>query len=338
MTKPRLAVTVAILAGVAMLALTDCAKQAEKSPATQSISTRLKWLPGATYIGSIVAKEAGYWKDEGLDVSVYPGGFEADPIKLVAAGSNDFGITGADQLLQARANGVPIVAIFMELQKSPAGWMAMKSSGITKPQDFVGRVVGAAFGTNIEPTLDALLAKLAIKPSSLKRVPVKYDLSPLYSGQVDVFPVYLNGQPVQARLEGREVSTIDPADYQVQMYGNVYFTTEKMIRERPDVVQRFVRGLARGWAKSVSEPESSVDLLVRAEPTLKRVLELAILKATFPFIRATSSDTIGVMSDEKWRQTEDVMTRFGGMRDPVDVRAAYTNKFVVQASPKQGRE
>ncbi len=59
-----------------------------------SVSFRLKWLFLANYAESFVAREKGFWSERGLDVTVYPGGFENDSIKLVAAGSDQFGITG----------------------------------------------------------------------------------------------------------------------------------------------------------------------------------------------------------------------------------------------------
>lgn len=297
----------------------------------QKVSTRLKWLPGATYIGTLVAKEAGYFKKQGLDVEILPGGFEADPIKLVAAGSNDFGITGAEQLLQARANGVPIVAVFMELRYSPAGWMSLKTANINTPQDFIGKKVGAQYGTNIEPTLDALLAKLQIDPKKLTRIPVKYDVVPLFSGQVDVLPVYLNGQPVQARLEGKEVTTVDPSDFGIRLYGNVYFTSEKMLRERPEVVARFVKALAQGWELAVTSPEEAVDHLIKAEPKLEKGLELAILKATIPFVKGGTDKPLGLMDVERWEETRTVMTRYAGLPATVDIDTAFTNEFINRA-------
>jgi len=301
---------------------------AGQEQAVEKISTRLKWLPGATYIGTIAAKEKGYFKKQALDVEIFPGGFEADPIKLVAAGSNDFGITGAEQLLQARANSVPIVAIFMELRHSPAGWMALKDSGITKPQDFVGRKVGAQYGTNIEPTLDALLAKLKINPASLVRIPVKYDVAPLFTGQVDVLPVYLTGQPVQARLEGKMVNTIDPNDYGIRLYGNVYFTSEKMIKEKSHIVQRFVKALAQGWDFSVNHPEEAIDILIKAQPKLEKKMELAFLNATLPFIIGGSDAPIGMMNRSRWEETRDIMVQYAGLSNDVKVDEAFTNKFV----------
>ena len=295
----------------------------------KSISTRLKWLPGALYLGSIAAKQKGYWAEQGLDVKIEPGGFEADPIKLVAAGSNDFGITGAEQLLQARANGVPIVAIYMELKDSPVGWMTLQSSGITKPEQFVGKKVGAWYGTNSEPTFDALMAKLHIDTKTMTRVGVKYDMNPLYTGQVDVIPVYLNGQPLEARRQGKNINTINPRDYGLRLYGNVYFTTEKMIKDQPDVVQKFVNGLVKAWAFTTTNPDQAIEALLQAEPKLDKALELEVLKSSTAFFDGGQpGEKLGLMTKERWEEVKAIMSTFSDLPKTTDLDAAFTNKFI----------
>jgi len=154
---------------------------------------------------------------------------------------------------------------------------------------------------------------------------------PLFTGQVDVLPVYLTGQPVQAVLEGKEVVTIDPAAYGIRLYGNVYFTSEKMIKEQTDVVQHFVNGLAEGWKLAVENPEKAVEILIAAEPKLKRDLEIAILKATIPFVLGDSTYPIGVMSEDRWKETKEIMVNYAGLDTSVKVSKAFTNTFVNKA-------
>jgi NitT/TauT family transport system substrate-binding protein len=317
---------------VGSLILAGCEKTplaSPEKPLVKKISTRLKWLPGALYLGSITAKDKGYWLEQGLDVKIEPGGFEADPIKLVAAGSNDFGITGAEQLLLARSNGVPIVAIYMELKDSPAGWMSLQSSGITKPQQFIGKKVGAWYGTNVEATFDAMMTKLELNTKKITRVPVKYDLNPLYSGQVDVIPVYLNGQPLQAKRDGKTVNTINPTDYGIRLYGNVYFTTEKMIKEQPEVVQKFVNGLSKGWAYTLANPEAAVDAMLRGEPTLERGFELDVLRVSKSYFNGGKpEEKMGLMTQERWEEVKTIMSTYSDLPKSVEVRSAYTNRFL----------
>ena len=331
---PSLALVIAIAANLAGCGKQDTPKPSAEQSQPTKISTRLKWLPGALYLGSVAAKQKGYWMEQGLDVTIQPGGFEADPIKLVAAGSNDFGITGAEQLLQARANGVPIVAIYMELKDSPVGWMTLKSSGITTPQQFVGKKVGAWYGTNAEPTFDALMNKLNIDTKAMTRVPIKFDMNPLYGGQVDVIPVYLNGHPLEARRNGKEVNTVNPRDFGIRLYGNVYFTTEKMIAERPEVVQKFVNGLYRAWRETLANPEKAVDVLLQAEPKLDRGLELEVLKVSESFFTGgVAEEQLGLMTRERWEEVKRVMSTYSDLPKTIDLGLAYTNRFVEAAKP-----
>jgi ABC-type nitrate/sulfonate/bicarbonate transport system substrate-binding protein len=104
-----------------------------------------------------------------------------------------------------------------------------------------------------------------------------------------------------------------------------------MIRERSDVVQRFVNGLTAGWKLAVEDPEKAVDLLIAAEPKLQRDLEIAILKATIPFVVGRSKLPLGAMTEERWQETKGIMVKYAGLDPSVSVSESYTNSFVNKA-------
>jgi NitT/TauT family transport system substrate-binding protein len=184
----------------------------------------LAWIPGVTFIGDYVAKEKTFWGEEGLEVALNPGGFEFDAIKLVASGADTFGVASGPQILQARASGVPVVAIGATIPRSPIGWVAKRDSGITTPYDFKGHKIGAQFGTHSEITFDALMAKLNIPLNSLDQIPVKFDPRPFVVGSVDVLPVYIIDQPIDLEAQGLALSIIDPHAYSVSLaYGQSLF-------------------------------------------------------------------------------------------------------------------
>ncbi|KAB2891149.1 MAG: ABC transporter substrate-binding protein [Desulfobulbaceae bacterium] len=322
---------VALLLFYLLMGCDNHSEEKSKSSALEPVVARLKWLPGVTYIGSIIAQQAGFWKEEGLDVTIKPGGFEADPIKLVASGAEQFGITGGDQLLQARANGVPIVAIFAELRFSPVGWMSLQESSIKTPHDLIGKKVGTMAGTNVEPMFDALVAKLNIDATKIKKVPVTFSMAPLFSGQVDALPVYLHGQPVEVALEGKKIDTINPADYGIQLMGNVVFTSEKLIKERPELVNKYIKGLLRAWQASLAEPDKYVDMMLKVTPGLKREIELASFKAMRPFILGAGPNEIGLMDPAQWQQTFDLLVHYAALPSGLKVEEAYDNSFIKAA-------
>lgn len=219
---------------------------------------RLAWIPQGTFAGDYMALKSGSWKRAGIEVDVRPGGFQFDAIKLVAAGEDTFGISSGPQVAAARARGVPVVIIGVIFPDSPVGWVAMSKSGIKTPQDFLGKRVGAQYGTHTEATLEALFKKLGLPIDGIQRVPMQFDYTPFLSGAIDVAPVYMIDQPVEFRRKGIAVNVIDPRSYGVNLGpGNVYITSEATLRSNPDLVKSFLAGAAEGWKSARRDPRSA---------------------------------------------------------------------------------
>ncbi len=83
------------------------------------ISVRLKWIANASFAGDIVAYEKGIFEKNGLNVTIYEGGFNLDPIKLVASGSDDIGLAGPERVMLAQEEGLPLVIVAVVFQSSP---------------------------------------------------------------------------------------------------------------------------------------------------------------------------------------------------------------------------
>jgi ABC-type nitrate/sulfonate/bicarbonate transport system substrate-binding protein len=305
--------------------------QEKKIEQLTSVSVRLAWIPGATFTGDFVALQKGFWKTEGLDVRLNPGGFEQDAIKLVAGGADTFGITSGPQLLQARANGVPIVAIGAVIPRSPIGWAAKKESGIKSPSDFVGKKVGAQFGTHAEITLKALFARLGISLDTFERIPVKFDPRPFVAGEIDVLPVYMIDQPVDLRNQGLKLNIIDPGDYGVSLaFGNLYFTAEETLKQRPEVARAFIRGAKQGWLWVNENPNLAVDILINYVADADKDTLLSKLNATLDFIKKDKPKYIGVfpMTIEEWESTNEILVQYGNLKSGLDLAQCFTNDFL----------
>ena len=296
-----------------------------------TVSVRLAWVPGATFTGDFVALHKGFWKTEGLDVYINPGGFELDAIKLVAGGSDTFGITSGPQLLLARASGFPIVAIGAVIPRSPIGWIAKKDSNIKEPHDFSGKKVGSQFGTHTEITLEALCGNLGISLNSFKRIPVKFDPRPFIAGEVDVLPVYIIDQHVDLRRQGIELNIIDPGDYGVSLaFGNLYFTTEETLKNKPEIVRAFLRGAKRGWLWVNENPNQSVDILSSYVANADKETLLAKLNAVLNFIKKSKPTYLGVfpMTLKEWESTKEILVRYGNLRSELNLAQCFTNVYL----------
>ena len=189
MDKKRLRAAVLISALSALIAVAAIGIMyfsTENSGKTK-VNVRLKWLHQAQFAGFYVAEKKGYYRAAGMDVALNPGGVDFPAIQMVSGGAEQFGVAGADQILLAREKGVPVVAIAVLYRKSPFELFSLASSKIKRPQDFSGRKVGVKLGGNEELAYRAMVRKLGIDPACMTEVPVKYDMTPLFTGQVDVW-------------------------------------------------------------------------------------------------------------------------------------------------------
>lgn len=221
-------------------------------PAT-AYSLRLKWTYDPGFAGELIAKKQGYFSDAGLDIDIQPGGFEADPIKLVASGGETFGVAGADTFLLARASGVPIVAFGAGYIQTPVVYYVRAESTIHRVADFPGRRVGIQAGQDTETIYRAILSKSGVDRAKISEIPVQYDFSPFLTGQVDVWPGYAASQSFTLHQKQILYRVITPAESGISFIGTVYFTTEKMIRSNPEKVQGFLDAVIKGWETAYSD-------------------------------------------------------------------------------------
>lgn len=302
-------------------------KHAKLSGELTPLKVRLKWLNQAQFAGFYVAKEKNFYRDEGLDVTLNAGGVDFPAVQMVAGGGEDFGVTAADQILLAREKGVPIVALAVIYRKSPMVYFALQKSGIKTPQDFIGKKVGIKLGGNEELTYRAMMKKTGIDTSRIAEIPVKYDMTPLFSEQVDVWPGYAINEPIVAEEKGFPVNLIWPPDYGVTLYADALFTTESIAKERPDVVQRFVRSTLRGWEHALQHPEEAVDYTLKYGKQLNREHELKMMRASIPLVKPDDKP-IGWMERSTWEEMENLLRNQNFIKQSVDVTKAYTMQFL----------
>ena len=180
--------------------------------AADAVTVRLKWFNQAQFAGFYVAQEKGFYKSAGLDVNIQPGGPDFPAVQMVTGGNEQFGVTGADQILIARSKGVPIVALAVIYRRNP---FVLFSLAEVRHQDagrLVGKKVGVKIGGNEELIYRAVLAKAKIDKSQLTEIPVKFDITPLLTGTIDVWPGYLINEVLAAEGERlrRSTSSIRP--------------------------------------------------------------------------------------------------------------------------------
>jgi len=330
--KKRLGLVLLAIAAVALLG-SKCTNTPKRDGQATKVKVRLKWLHQAQFAGFYTAKEKGFYAGQNLDVDLEPGGPDFPAVQMVTSGSDSFGVTGADQILLAREKGVPIVAVAVIYRKSPFCYFSLKSSGITKPQDFVGKKIGVKLGGNEELTYRAMMKNAGVDTRKVTEVPVKFDLTPLLTGEVMAWPGYSINEPIVASEQGHEVNLIWPTDYGVSLYADTLFTTEEMIRTQPDLVRHFVAATLDGWNYAVSHQDEAVKFTLMESSQLKADHESAMMKASIESLRP-DSQPIGSMERAKWQEMQDLLITSGFMKTRLDIDKAFTSQFLTNSQAK----
>ncbi|MDB5812939.1 MAG: hypothetical protein JWN23_56 [Rhodocyclales bacterium] len=295
--------------------------------AADAVTLRLKWFNQAQFAGFYVAKENGFYKDANLDVAVQPGGPDFPAVQMVAGGDEQFGVTSADQILVAREKGVPVVAIAVLYRKDPFVLFSLKTSGIDSPEKFRGHKIGVKLGGNEELIYRAVMKKAGVPTDALTEVPVKFDLTPLLTKQVDVWPGYTINEVIATREQGFDVNIISPASYGLSLYADTLFTTEKMLKEKPDLVKRFVAATLKGWNYAVSHPEEAATTTVKYGSKLGYPHELAMMKESIPLLQPDKAP-IGSMEASQWLALQNLLLQGGFLKKPLALDKAYNAQYV----------
>lgn len=301
------------------------------------LSEQLGWLANAQMAGDFVSIGKGYFKEAGIDLKIQPGGPNIDPIQIVAGGGVPFGnAASVAVLVNARSRGLPVKAFGTVLQRHPFAFMFFTKSGIHSPKDFEGKTIGIQ--ATARPLLEAVLAKYQIPKDKVKVQFVGGDTRPLVTGQVDVITGWIIDAPqVEAVRQAGNFSYFKLWDLGIQLYAYTYFTTDRVLSERKDVLARFLSASARGWIYAAEHPDEAVDWVLKAAPALSRPLELQTWKNEIPYLSSplTKQHGLGYMEPKVWKAISD--TYFGLKQIPREVSPSevMTNEIVEAAkTPK----
>jgi NitT/TauT family transport system substrate-binding protein len=285
------------------------------------------------YSGSplYAAQKNNHFAEQNLKVALQEGGFGSggyiEPIDQVVNGKADFGLSSASTLIQARANGKPVVAIMSVLQRSPFALISLDKSHITQPKDLVGKKVAVNAGGANDVYLSFLKAQ-GIDPASVNTIPrTDFGIDPLLKGDVDVLAGWIINEGVMVEEAGQKPSYILPSDYGIESYDFVVFTTDDMVKNHPDVVSRFVKAVIAGTNDVIANSSQAVDYTLVYAPKLDKGQQQRRVDAMLALIHPAGSE-VGMMDPKIWQTTYDITKEQGSLTKPVDLSSVYTLSFV----------
>jgi ABC-type nitrate/sulfonate/bicarbonate transport system substrate-binding protein len=326
-------IAIRIAAFVMVFAITSCSPNApavEPTPAPVAISLQLSWVH--EYSSSVFhsAERNGHFAEQGLQVTLVEAGFNEegfiDPIQEVIDGKVDFALSNSASLIQARAEGKPVVAIASVLQRSPLAVISLAGSGITRPQDLASHTISVTDGGALA-VYNTLLHTQDIDSSTVNTIPrTTFGIDPLVNGEVDGMVAWVINEGVAVQERGFDPQYILMSDYGVDMYDFVLFTTETMIEQKPDIVRGVVAAVRNGTKDVVDDPVQAVKHTLTYNSELVEAEQLRRLEATIPFINVPGRE-LGSMDTEVWQFTHDFLLQQELLTEPIALDEVYTLEF-----------
>jgi NitT/TauT family transport system substrate-binding protein len=310
--------------GFALL-LSACSNQAEPS---QTIRLPMGYIPSVQYAPFYVAVDRGYFAEVGIEVK-FDYSFETDGVALVGAGELPFAVVSGEQVLLARAQGLPVVFVAAWYQDYPVAVVVKTESGIQDAVDLEGKRIGlpGLFGANYIG-LRAMLNEAGVAEEDVTLDSIGFNqVEALAADQVEAASVYLTNEPLQLEALGYEVNVIRVADY-VNLAANGLLTNEQTIAEDPDLVRAFVGAFMRGVADTIADPDAAYEISKGYVEDLDQADEAVQKQVLALSIELWQAERLGEAQPAAWENMQAVLLNMDLISVPLDLNAAYTNEFL----------
>ena len=268
---------------------------------TDHLTLQLNWIHSAEFVGYYVAEDKGFYSQANIDIKIDAGGPGISARDYILDGRADFAITSFDEQKSLLESTKPSVAVMSVFQTPPLVMFSLVESNIKEPEDLVGKRIGIKndYWQNIERKT---LTNAGIDPSRVLEVrvsPVAQEM--LYNHEVDVWMGYAHDEPISAQVEGYKVINIYPADYGIGGYEGLLVANEDTIKQKADMVRRFVQASAEGLQYALEHPDEAAQIMTKWQT--KENLEFCQLaiRALIPLVDVPQS-TIGWIDAERWEQ------------------------------------
>lgn len=324
-----LLVCILVLAGCQSNNSKDAKETSKKK--LKKVTVVLDWTPNTNHTGLYVAKDQGYFKEQGLDVEIIqPGDTGAD--QLVASGKADFGVSYQEGITQARVQGVPLVSIAAVIQHNTSGFASPVAKNIKTPKDFEGKTYGG-WGSPVEKAVIDSLMKT--ENADVKKVDIinagDADFFTMVKKDVDFAWIYYGWTGVEAELRGEKLNMIYLTDYSKKLdyYTPVLATNEKMIQNDPETVKAFVKAASQGYQYAIDQPDKAADILIKAAPDL----DPKLVKKSQQWLADKYQDDAKQWGEQKlevWENYANWMDDHGLLEGKFDPKKAFTNDFLPQ--------
>ena len=296
----------------------------------QKVTVMLDWMPNTNHTGLYVAKDKGFFEEQGLDVEILQPGEGTTADQLVASGKADFGVSYQEGVTQARATDIPLVSIAAIIQHNTSGFASLKEANINNAKDFEGKRYGG-WGSPIEEAmLQAVMKREGADFAKVENLTLgATDFFTSIGKDADIEWIFYGWDGIEAKRRGIDLNLLmlkdlDPAlDY----YTPVIATNEENIANNKDLVEKFLVATTKGYEFAIDNPEQAADILVKNAPEL----DAELVKASQEWLSSKYQDDAsqwGVQKEEVWENYAKWMFDRKLISKMIESNKAFTNEFL----------
>jgi diguanylate cyclase (GGDEF)-like protein len=323
--KRILGATFVLLAGIVCPSDFAFASQSREQ-SLQKVTLQLQWYHQFQFAGYYAALERGYYDDVGLKVTIKDGGYDDEgnavsPEEEVVFDRAQFGTTRSDILLGHSA-GLPVVVVANIMQHSPYVFMSMKQHELTRLEQIgydrpISINLPAVSDGRVDAEAVASLKVAGVDISRLNNSFPTWNVDDLISGKTELMPAYSTDAPYFLEKKGHTPVIISPSMYGVDFYGDLLFTSEKMVREQPEVVKAFREATIKGWRYALDNPIEMAELIFRKYKTRNASYDLDFLLYEANQVKELiNSDVVevGYINPQRWEKIAEIYQALGLIR------------------------
>ena len=285
------------------------------------------WYPQPEHGGFYTALVKGYYKDEGLDLSIQPGGPYITVEEQVGVGAAQFGMGSSDKVMEANSQGQSLVAVAATMQRDPQGIMVRKDSPIRSFSDLNGHNVAVKVG---ESTWFEFVVK-RFQLNNVHVVPAMMNVANFIADPNYIQQAFATSEPFFAQQAGVETRVLLVSDAGYSPY-RVMYTTRTFLQQHPEVVGKFVRASLKGWREYLNDPAPAHAMIVKLNPALnpqwmqftwEKLKEGHFITGDDP-----NGAQIGQLDPKRWATMYDQLVDLKVIATPLDPTTAYTLQFL----------
>jgi NitT/TauT family transport system substrate-binding protein len=299
--------------------------------AQEKVTLRLSFIPTGYDAPYFTALGKGYYKEEGLDVTIARGFGSGDTAKRLTARSDTFGSVAFFTAAKVVAEGAPLVIVGAGLGEGAGAIVALKESGIRDVKDLVGRTLADSPGNAFGLQLPALFRVAGVDLSKVRitEMDIVLKSAALVAKKVDAIVGLVAAEPPAFKVKGVDVSVIEYRKY-LKILELSIATHRDFLREKPDVVRKFLRASYRGARDFARNVEEAIDFVHRLHPAVDRATYLEQARASYDiWVTPVAKERgFGWIDEKRAKNTIDVAAEAYSIARPPRPADQYTNEFL----------